>query len=1256
MPAKQTQPSHYPVEGMESMYNLLRFGACRTFLITQGIICWISEDVPDLLETKGKYIEEKKFESFLVSNDRKKFRDFSEELLKKGKQRMSITLRTGVQFGKRIVQAEAICLNSKEKSILLKVGNLAEPSALKRDPLMNPALLKSVYEGIDSALFLLEYTPGGEFIFLGLNPAHERVSGMKSIEVEGKTPMELYPLLPLDACKAVQANYQKCVDAGESIQYEEMIPMKGKNIWWLTRLTPLRDSNGRIYRIAGSTTDITEQKASQKLLSFKNEEILSQKEEILAQKEEIEKLYKREARSSRLLDSKLKEKTADLMERIKELRCLFEIDQYSIEENFREKRFLLKSGLSIKNGLLHPDKTEVKIEVGELSITTKMSIDSEWVLTQPIKFHDVKGKIQINYTGKSSSNPFLQEEKEMIKSIAVKVGRVISTNRMMKDLQTANQNYRELNDNYQKQNQSLIEINEQINEEISKRKQREHEIDLLNRQFYTILDNFPEVLYVTDPETYEVLFVNKSFRELLGQDPIGKKCYEEFQGFKNPCPFCTNEIILKKEHDSYTWEHHNPLINKHFIITDQLIKWPDGRDVRFEFAMDISQLREAEYKYSRVLKTSIDGFWITDIHGVIQEVNEAYAKMIGIPVDRLKGMKIANIEVDQDEEMIRKRIETLKKNGFLRFETRHKKADGSIMDAEISATFSRKENGEIVVFIRDITQRKEQSRKLQHKNQEYYSLLEEFKSQNEELRTTNESLEQILSEKELVESELRNQMEFNQKIFNDSPMGLGVYNQKGQCLRTNPKSAEMIGATVDQVLSQNFLHIKSWEISGLKDAALQVLQNGGTQKKEISTVSSFKKEVHIECSFTRFYMNEEPHILFIYNDISDKRMAEKELRKSEKKYSSLFQSMNEGVAIHTFVRNKAGKICDYRIVEVNPSFEKILGIKRNEVLNKTATEAYSVPVAPYLDIYSRIEETHEAIQFEDYFAPMDKYFSIGVYSPGKDLFATIFTDITEKKKATLAMKELNQLLEEKIKLRTRELEESNAKLRNLNAELESFSYSVSHDLRTPLRAIAGYSTILKEDFYEDLPEEAKETLDTIIRNSEKMGILIDEILSFSRLNRQDVNLKRLNIERIFKDVYQDLKSPGPERIVEFNLAELPVAYGDEIMVRQVVSNLLSNALKYTSKNEKALIDVSGERNGDFVEFCVKDNGVGFNKDYYNKLFGVFQRLHSDRQFPGTGVGLAFAKRIIEKHNGRIWADSSPGKGAEFYFSLPAKKE
>jgi PAS domain S-box-containing protein len=321
-------------------------------------------------------------------------------------------------------------------------------------------MLPSIYNGIDTAIFVLDYTEEGEFIFRGLNPAHERISGMKSSEVEGKTHDELYPILPKEACEAVKANYQRCVDAGESIVYEEMIPMKGRNIGWLTRMTPLRSREGRIYRLIGSASDISELKENQQILSLRNEEIL-------AQKEELERLYAKESQFSDKLDQKLKVRTADLVERVKELNCQFEIDQHSMVDDFSELDFLKSSAESIKNGFLHPEFTEVQIEIDKIRISTTNNPKSHWVLNQALKDKTLIGKLLIYYTRKTDRNPFLEEERALAESISVKIARVVYANRLTTELKSANEKHRLLNEKYIDQNNKLKKKNEKIRTEVA---------------------------------------------------------------------------------------------------------------------------------------------------------------------------------------------------------------------------------------------------------------------------------------------------------------------------------------------------------------------------------------------------------------------------------------------------------------------------------------------------------------------------------------------------------------------------------------------------------------------------------------------------------------------------------------------------------------------------------------------------------------------------------------------------------------------
>ncbi len=244
---------------------------------------------------------------------------------------------------------------------------------------------------------------------------------------------------------------------------------------------------------------------------------------------------------------------------------------------------------------------------------------------------------------------------------------------------------------------------------------------------------------------------------------------------------------------------------------------------------------------------------------------------------------------------------------------------------------------------------------------------------------------------------------------------------------------------------------------------------------------------------------------------------------------------------------------------------------------------------------------------------------------------------------------LNSELEQRVEERTQKLKEA-------NKELEAFSYSVSHDLRAPLRAIDGFSRILLEDYAENLDEAGKRVLAVIRSNTQNMGRLIDDLLAFSRLSRKQIEASPVNMTQLANDVFQQLKDAFTDQNIQFNLATLPDTTGDPSLLRQVLVNLLANAAKYSRTRAQSVIDVDGRsENGDCI-YYVKDNGVGFDMTYAQKLFGVFQRLHSVEEFEGTGVGLAIVQRIINRHGGRVWAEGKVDEGATFYFSLPKENK
>jgi len=254
-------------------------------------------------------------------------------------------------------------------------------------------------------------------------------------------------------------------------------------------------------------------------------------------------------------------------------------------------------------------------------------------------------------------------------------------------------------------------------------------------------------------------------------------------------------------------------------------------------------------------------------------------------------------------------------------------------------------------------------------------------------------------------------------------------------------------------------------------------------------------------------------------------------------------------------------------------------------------------------------------------------------------------DITDRKKTEEALLALKNDLENRVQQRTAELEAA-------NKELEAFSYSVSHDLRAPLRAIDGFSRKVVVGYGDKLDDEGRRQLQVVRDNAQKMGNLIDDLLAFSHIGRREIALQSLDMDAMVKGVADELRAAESQRAIEFAFSPLPRAPGDAAMLRQVWVNLLGNAVKFSRQRKLAHIEIGGSEEGGEVQYWVKDDGAGFDMRYADKLFGVFQRLHRQDEFEGTGVGLAIAQRILHRHNGRIWGEGKPDGGATFRFALP----
>jgi PAS domain S-box-containing protein len=537
-------------------------------------------------------------------------------------------------------------------------------------------------------------------------------------------------------------------------------------------------------------------------------------------------------------------------------------------------------------------------------------------------------------------------------------------------------------------------------------------------------------------------------------------------------------------------------------------------------------------------------------------------------------------------------------------------------------------------------------------------------------------------------------------LYELAPESILLEDEEGIILDANPAFFKLLGYNREEVIGQHVGMLTLEKDHGIIRDDIQKVIAGEILVQESFGKCKNGKIINVQLTESAFPLeNNKMGLISIMADITERKKAEEVIYRLNRLYTVLSQTNKALVTInntdsflrricHIIVKSGGFKLAWIGLIDEETNtlsphiiagdkkdYPKNILIRLNldpENLGPTGTAIHMGK--PYIcnefftdpRTHSFRDEAHKAgfrssASFPFHFKGKVRG-ALNIYSENENIFkekdVELLTEVAmnislgidhiddeiQRAKAEEEVKALNSTLEARVQERTEAL---NA----VNKELEAFAYTVSHDLRAPLRAIDGFSKILMEDYFESLDEQGRVVCNVISENAEKMGQLIDELLQFSRLSRSELHFLPVDMNPMIDSLFEMLTTPEQRRIIKLSCPKLPIVEADPLMIKQVWQNLLSNAVKFSRKKEEPVIKIDSYQTNDAVVFTVEDNGAGFNMKYASKLFGVFQRLHTVKEFEGTGVGLAIVQRIVRRHGGEVWAESEVGTGAKFYFTL-----
>ncbi len=541
-------------------------------------------------------------------------------------------------------------------------------------------------------------------------------------------------------------------------------------------------------------------------------------------------------------------------------------------------------------------------------------------------------------------------------------------------------------------------------------------------------------------------------------------------------------------------------------------------------------------------------------------------------------------------------------------------------------------------------------------NQELLEEISALKQRIKQLEQLESKLKQ--SEKALQESEER-----YVSLVDNIDFGINLIGKDFKIITTNVVSGRLFNKPASKLLGKYcFKEFEKRQTVCEHCPGVLAMATGQAHQVDTEGIlddgSRFLARIH---AFPLFYPDGSiKGFIEVIEDITERKQMEAALKESERRLADIIDFLPDA----TLAIDLSGNVIAW-----NRAMEEMTGVKAEDMLGKSNHE-YAIPFygrrRPILidlifESDEEIEKNYDFVKREGDVLLTETCMAVGahprvlwgkarpLYNSNGNVIGAIESvrDITELRQAKEDLQKAHDELEIRVKERTSQLEA-------LNAELESFSYSVSHDLRAPLRAIDGFSRMILKKQGAKFNEDTLNKFNVIRHNTETMGKLIDGLLELSRLDRRDMIMSIIDMDNLIREIWEEIEVINPGRKMSLTVNPAPQGFGDIQLIRQVYSNLLSNAVKFTKNRDVALIETGGftdDEKGNI--YYVKDNGAGFDMAYYKKLFGVFQRLHGTEEFEGTGIGLATIQRIINKHGGRVWAEGKVDKGATFYFSLPA---